>query len=77
MPPLPRTPPIGRRVAIVAPILVLALGLTLMGPSASTGYECGGIQVTDLFFQAIAVTLVTYVTYITRRLDKEGNRGRE
>ncbi len=64
-------------MAIVPPILVLALGLTLMGPNASTGYECGGIQVTDLFFQAIAVTLVTYVTYITRRLDREVYRGGE
>lgn len=64
-------------MALIAPILVLALGLTLMGPSVDLGYNCGGIQVTDLMFQAIAVTLVTYVTYITRRLDKETYRGGE
>jgi hypothetical protein len=64
-------------VAIVAPILVLVLGLNLLGYNISTGAECGGIDVFDTFMQAIAVTLVTYVTYITRRLDKEVYRGGE
>ncbi len=64
-------------MAIVPPILVLALGLTLMGPSAMHGADCGGIDVFDTLMQAIAVTLVTYVTYITRRLDREVYRGGE
>ncbi len=58
-------------------MLVLMLGLTLMGPGISTGTDCGGIDIVDTAMQAIAVALVTYVTYITRRLDKGGNGGRE
>jgi hypothetical protein len=53
------------------------LGLNLMGYNISTGADCGGIDVVDTLMQAIAVTLVTYVTYITRRLDKEVYRGGE
>ncbi len=62
-------------MAIVTPILVLALGLILLGSNASTGSDCGGIDILDASMQAVAIALVTYVTYITRRLDKESKNG--
>jgi fumarate reductase subunit D len=64
-------------VAIIPPILVLVLGLTMLSSNISAGADCQSISFLDTFMQAIAVTLVTYVTYITRRLDKEVYRGGE
>jgi hypothetical protein len=62
---------------MIQTLLVLMLGLTLMGPSISTVGACGSVGLADLFVQGVAVGLVTYVTYITRRLDREVRNGGE
>ncbi len=58
-------------------MLVLVVGLTLMGPTASALQPCSAVNLVDTGGQAIAIALVTYVTYITRRLDKEVKNGGE
>jgi hypothetical protein len=53
------------------------LGLSLLGSSISTAADCNRVDFVDLAAQIIAVAGVTYVTWITRKLDKEVRNGGE
>lgn len=64
-------------MALAVTLLVLMLGLSFLGSSISTAAECGRVDFVDLAAQILAVAGVTYVTWITRKLDKEVRNGRE
>ncbi len=56
---------------------IAMVALTLLG-AASDGTACiRSVEVVDTIGQLIAVVLLTYVTKVTTRLDKEVNHGGE